>query len=153
MDGQAGRRVRAIRCSRDAKEFLPEIYREPSNAAQDPDARISKTLAKCSALFVRLSEEQATLAHRIDFYTRWLIVLTVMLVHAYKVRPRKGRRGLSKPLRVRLAIAVHLVIPLSGTGRVPYPPDGRGRACNLVMPVLATTRDVLQRIQVPNLNV
>jgi len=46
-----------------------------------------------------------------------------------------------------------LIIPFSGTGRVRYPPDGRGRACNLVMPVPATTRDVLQRTQVPNLNV
>jgi len=62
------------------KEFLPEIYREASNAAQDPDARISKTLAKCSALFVRLSNEQAKTAHRLDVYTRWLIVLTVALL-------------------------------------------------------------------------
>src|SRR5438874_2129522 len=59
--------------SRDPKEFLPQIYREASNAAQDPDARISKTLAKCSALFVRLSDEQARSARRLDLYTRWLI--------------------------------------------------------------------------------
>ena len=52
--------------SRDPKEFLPEIYHEASNAAQDPDTRISKTLAKCSALFVKLSEEQATLTCALD---------------------------------------------------------------------------------------
>jgi|SRR6516162_9913887 len=66
--------------SRDPKEFLPQIYREASNAAQDPDARISKTLAKCSALFVRLSDEQAKAAHRLDLFTRWLIALTVALI-------------------------------------------------------------------------
>ena len=66
--------------SRDPKEFLPQIYREASNAAQDPDARISKTLAKCSALFVRLSDEQAKSARRLDLYTRWLIGLTVALL-------------------------------------------------------------------------
>ena len=65
--------------SRDPKEFLPEIYREASNAAQDPDARISKTLAKCSALFVRLSDDQARAARRLDVFTRWLIALTVAL--------------------------------------------------------------------------
>lgn len=65
--------------ARDPKKFLPEIYREASNAAQDPDARISKTLAKCSALFVRLSDDQSKAAHRLDQYTRWLIALTVAL--------------------------------------------------------------------------
>jgi hypothetical protein len=66
--------------SRDPREFLPEIYREASNADQDPDARISKTLAKCSALFVKLSDEQAKAAHRLDVFTRWLIALTVALI-------------------------------------------------------------------------
>jgi hypothetical protein len=66
--------------SRNPKEFLPEIYREASNAAQDPDARIAKTLAKCSALFVHLSAKQTELSKRIDLYTRWLIGLTVVLI-------------------------------------------------------------------------
>ena len=66
--------------SRDPKEFLPEIYREASNAAQDPDARIAKTLAKCSALFVHLSAKQTELSQRLDLYTRWLIGLTIVLL-------------------------------------------------------------------------
>jgi hypothetical protein len=66
--------------SRDPKEFLPEIYREASNADPDPDARVSKTLAKCSALFVRLSDEHAKAVHRLDVFTRWLIGLTIALI-------------------------------------------------------------------------
>ncbi|PYV69487.1 MAG: hypothetical protein DMG96_33810 [Acidobacteria bacterium] len=75
--------------SRDPKEFLPQIYREASNAAQDPDARISKTLAKCSALFVRLSDEQVRSARRLDLYTRWLIGLTVELLIVAAVQTYK----------------------------------------------------------------
>jgi hypothetical protein len=78
-DEQA-RKFALFDASRDSREFLPEIYREASNADQDPDARISKTLAKCSALFVKLSDEQAKAAHRLDVFTRWLIALTVALI-------------------------------------------------------------------------
>jgi hypothetical protein len=74
-------------------------------------------------------------------------------MHVYEVRPRKAAAAWSKPLRVRPAIAVHLVIPFSGTGRVRYPPDGRGTKYDAVTMRLMppATRDVLQ--QVPNLNV
>lgn len=65
--------------SRDPKEFLPEIYREASNAAQDPDARIAKTLAKCSALFVRLSADQAKAARKLECLTIVLIVFTIVI--------------------------------------------------------------------------
>jgi hypothetical protein len=69
----------ALDSSSDPKEFLTQIYREASNGNQDPDARIAKTLAKCSALFVRLSDDQTRMSKRLEKYTFWLILLTVIL--------------------------------------------------------------------------
>ena len=61
--------------AREPQEFLREIYKEANNSQQDPDARISKVLGKCSALFVRLSADQQRAARKLEKLTWVLIVL------------------------------------------------------------------------------
>jgi len=65
---------------RDPKEFLREIYKEAYNAKQDPDARISKVLGKCSALFSRLSADQEKIAKKLVYLTWALVALTTVLL-------------------------------------------------------------------------
>src|SRR5438105_4080736 len=69
----------AFDASRDPKEFLPEIYREASNGNQHPANQIAKTLAKCSALFVRLSADQAKSARKLECLTVVLLIFTVVI--------------------------------------------------------------------------
>jgi hypothetical protein len=69
----------AFDASREPKEFLPQIYREASNGNQHPDARIAKTLAKCSALFVRLSADQAKAARKLEVLTIVIVVFTIII--------------------------------------------------------------------------
>jgi hypothetical protein len=61
--------------ARDPKEFLPEIYREANNGNQHPANQIAKTLSKCSALFVRLSDDQTKAAKRLERLTVALFTL------------------------------------------------------------------------------
>jgi len=70
----------AFDSAREPKEFLPQIYREATNGDQAPDARIAKTLAKCSALFIRLSDDQARASKRLERLTFGLILLTLALL-------------------------------------------------------------------------
>ena len=70
----------AFDSSRDPKEFLPQIYREASNGNQHPANQVAKTLAKCSALFVRLSADQTRASKRLERLTVGLFVLTVAIV-------------------------------------------------------------------------
>ena len=69
----------AFDASRDPKEFLPHIYREASNGNQHPANQIAKTLAKCSALFVRLTADQARAARKLEVLTYVIAVFTVVI--------------------------------------------------------------------------
>jgi len=70
----------AFDAAREPKEFLPQIYREANNAVQDPDARIAKTLMKCSALFIRLSADQDKRASLLEKLTKRLLAYTLALL-------------------------------------------------------------------------
>lgn len=73
---------------RPPKELLAEIYKEATYENQKPDARIAKTLAKCSTLFARLSADQEKIARNLIYLTVALVVLTtaifVFTVYLYK---------------------------------------------------------------------
>jgi hypothetical protein len=70
----------AFDASRDPKEFLSEIYKEATNGNQHPANQIGKTLAKCSALFVRLSADQERIAKQLVSLTWALVGFTVALL-------------------------------------------------------------------------
>jgi len=53
---------------------------EASNGNQHPANQVAKTLAKCSALFVRLSADQTRASKRLERLTVGLFVLTVAIV-------------------------------------------------------------------------
>ena len=64
---------------REPKDLLFEIYKEATNGAQDPDARIAKTIAKFCALLVKLSAQHEKIHRSIRWLTIWIVVLTIVL--------------------------------------------------------------------------
>jgi len=64
---------------RKTDDLLLEIYKEATNGAQDQDARISKTVAKASTLFARMSADLEQVHRDIRRLTRWLVALTIAI--------------------------------------------------------------------------
>ncbi len=72
----------------DPKDLLFEIYKESLYEEQNDAGRISKTIAKASTLFARLSADQERIARRLLCLTWALVALTfallVFTVYLYK---------------------------------------------------------------------
>jgi len=64
---------------RNPLEHLHELYKEANNSEQPVDNRMAKTIMKFSALFVRLSDDQARATKRLECLTVWLVILTAIL--------------------------------------------------------------------------
>src|SRR3989442_8435168 len=93
MTGEEYRALVATDFERDPKDLLFEIYKEALNAEQESAGRISKTMAKASTLFARLSADLKRVHRSIRRLTIWLVLLTVAIsiltiplaYHAYLV--------------------------------------------------------------------
>lgn len=68
----------------DVKEQLFDIYKESMHEGQNDAGRISKTIAKASTLFARLSADQERTARKL-FYLTWALLVVTVALFAYTV--------------------------------------------------------------------
>jgi hypothetical protein len=73
-------RLADLDSSRDAGEFLREIYKEAYNTNQRPEDRAAKLEAKHSALHLRILSDHHKIHKSIQRLTRWIVALTIILV-------------------------------------------------------------------------
>lgn len=78
-DEECASRV-SVDYSRKPQDLLTEIYKEATNENQKADARIAKTLAKCSTLLAQLANRQERVHRAIKGLTWAVLIFTVLLV-------------------------------------------------------------------------